>query len=1838
MKNLRNSLLLLFALIAFGQTAWAQFSGGTGTANDPYQISTEADWSTLCDNVNNNSSTYSGKFFKMTADISVSENFSSAPTKMVGRGENVNFRGTFDGNGHTLTVNYTDNHNERACAPFRYIRNATIKNLHVAGSITKQYNKNAGGLVGVAFGTCHIINCRSSVEITCHESDCSSGGFIGKLGTSSDSDDTYIDNCLFDGKLEGPSSHAWGGFIGWVEDEPDAYISNCLFNPEHVYINSEGTKTFARGSDIHITNCYHTYTLVDAQGSTKAKDMDREILRMKLGETWEHIGDKVQPALKPYALTGEGTEQLPYLIASVEDWNKLATNVYLGESYNDAYFQMTENISVGRGVGYHPGGDTYNTFRGTFDGDGHTLTFNYTTDAEFCGPFCYTYGATIKNLRTAGTINTSSKHAGGVVGRNGTGRLTLENVTSSVTINSTHRGSAEHGGLVGYAINADIIGCAFTGSILGENSNGCGGLIGWKTNTDNSSANITNCLFAPASVTVGTTNAYTLARNSSGGVVNVTNSYYTQALGTAQGKLAHSITAGEFVAMENAGTPTPYGISGIVSYGVGIKFNDVLYAGMGDVVSLNLGYTWTDEFEANGFNASAGTLGGNDNPYTLTMPDEDVLVYTNINDNPWDGQGTATSPYLISYATQWYLLAKGVAEGTNYSGIYFRLANDITVTTMVGTDDQHVFSGNFDGYGHKLTLDYNTTADYAAPFRFVDGATIHDLTVDGTIHTSKQFAAGLIGQAAGTVAIDHCRSSVSITSTVNGDGTDAGFVANIIAGQTTINGCLFDGRLLGSLTYNNGGFVGWTANDASLTLENSIFDPTEVTMVGDKTFARSSYDNQPTITNCFYTETFGVVQGKRIHKTQQEVADNGLYYTLTAFDKTYYGKVIVTMQVNFDQTNAHFTPVPTVMTEDGILIPQEGNYTLTWSQENDTYTVTITAEASNQFPIPNAQLIGSKTFEYNVVSIYAPKDLTATTTTTTATLSWTGTADSYKVRYRPTTLNTTYYTGFEYGLNDWTTIDNDGDGNCWKAMENLQELAHNGEAYMGSASYDNNVGVLIPDNWLVSPLLPLNGVLKVWMKGQDPNDFQEHVAIYVSTTGNALADFTDIVLPETIVTNEYVEYSVNLSQYAEAQGYIAIRHFNCTDQYYLNVDDFGLYVANSPSDEWQEIEVEGTSAVITGLQPGSYYAYQVVGLVGEETYPSAIAVMRTEEDVPEATQVSVAPQQTTAQVNWEGYGNSFNVRYAVDLGSPTTARVTLTAGDVWEDGSGYQMLLDADANTFGSVIPFGSPLSNSGDVSADVYAEFEYKIPENADGALNTQNIVFNNSVTIDIPAGTYDWCITNPSPDENVMFIASSHGNIGGRRDDYVFEAGKHYEFNVGLDGDYDRVDVMVSPIYGEWTQVEVENGAFTTELTGLTKNTKYVVQVQAVLANGQTSEWSPAEEFTTLNDNQIALYVEGYGTGEGAWKMIASPVAESIAPTAVSGLIADPATDYDLYRFNQSAKLEWENYKNAAHTDDFQLVNGMGYLYASKEATTLLFTGDFNTDATKTITGLQAGYNLVGNPFTVNATIDKSYYTLDETGSIVVATSVSGTTAIAPCTGVIVQSDSDNGSVTFTAVQQQNAVNTNNNGHLHITLSQEDTGRGTTGRKTLMDNAIVSFNEGSQLGKFYFGEQNANIYLPQGGEDYAIAYSDKQGEMPLNFKANENGTYTLTINPEGVEVGYLHLIDNMTGADVDLLANPSYSFNAKVTDYESRFKLVFAAADEADGEPSEAFAFISDGNLIVNGTGTLQVIDLLGRQLSSQEIHSSFSIQHSSFPSGVYVLRLINGDDVKTQKIIIR
>jgi beta-galactosidase len=367
--------------------------------------------------------------------------------------------------------------------------------------------------------------------------------------------------------------------------------------------------------------------------------------------------------------------------------------------------------------------------------------------------------------------------------------------------------------------------------------------------------------------------------------------------------------------------------------------------------------------------------------------------------------------------------------------------------------------------------------------------------------------------------------------------------------------------------------------------------------------------------------------------------------------------------------------------------------------------------------------------------------------------------------------------------------------------------------------------------------------------------------------------------------------------------------------------------------------------------------------------------------------------------------------------------------------------------------------------------------------------------------------------------------------------------------------------------------------------------------------------------------------------WTFIASPVATNVSPTSVSNMTG---TDFDLYRFNQSADLEWENYLVHNTTDNpFLLENGQGYLYNNESSVTLGFDGAIQPSnipvsvSIDSIAGNElAGWDLVGNPFTCNAVVDRPYYKMNEDGSAILATEqTSGT--IAPCTGIMVHVGETGQSVTFS---KELSITSPSNGNVSITVVQANE-RGAAA--TTIDKAIVSFNKGNELPKFYFGNTNAKLYIPQGNKEFAIACAEAQGEIPLNFRANENGQYTISVSPENMKMNYLHLIDNMTGADVDLLTSPSYTFTAKMTDYESRFKLVFVCGDANDD--NETFAFFSNGNIIINGEGMLQVIDVMGRVIVSGGGRTR-CIHTAGMTAGVYVLRLVNGNDVKTQKIMIK
>ena len=384
----------------------------------------------------------------------------------------------------------------------------------------------------------------------------------------------------------------------------------------------------------------------------------------------------------------------------------------------------------------------------------------------------------------------------------------------------------------------------------------------------------------------------------------------------------------------------------------------------------------------------------------------------------------------------------------------------------------------------------------------------------------------------------------------------------------------------------------------------------------------------------------------------------------------------------------------------------------------------------------------------------------------------------------------------------------------------------------------------------------------------------------------------------------------------------------------------------------------------------------------------------------------------------------------------------------------------------------------------------------------------------------------------------------------------------------------------------------------------------------------------------------IDGYGTGNDKWAFIASPLVidGGIDPTTIDNLTTG---EFDLYRLNESttnSSNEWENYKNPAHTDDFMLVNGQGYLYASQNDVNIVFKGNFNTDTEMEValsytpgSGI-AGFNLVGNPFPVNAFASRSYYLMNDAGDAIIATPISVNEPIAPCTGIIVQATSEeqNPTITFRTTQPSGW----SKGLINITLSQQmDRGNAS------IDNAFVSFNENDRLGKFIFRTDKAQLYIPQNGKNYAIAVASRESEMPINFKAVQNGVYTLTITPKNTEISYLHLIDNLTGADVDLIQNPSYTFNAQSIDYASRFRLLFSFNGINENTTDEDFAFFNGSEWVINNNenATVQIVDLTGRIVVSLD-NGTNVISTEGIASGVYMLLLIDGSNVKTQKIVVK
>lgn len=362
----------------------------------------------------------------------------------------------------------------------------------------------------------------------------------------------------------------------------------------------------------------------------------------------------------------------------------------------------------------------------------------------------------------------------------------------------------------------------------------------------------------------------------------------------------------------------------------------------------------------------------------------------------------------------------------------------------------------------------------------------------------------------------------------------------------------------------------------------------------------------------------------------------------------------------------------------------------------------------------------------------------------------------------------------------------------------------------------------------------------------------------------------------------------------------------------------------------------------------------------------------------------------------------------------------------------------------------------------------------------------------------------------------------------------------------------------------------------------------------------------------------VQGYTTNADGWRLIASPLAETILANDVLNMTTG---DFDLYRFNQSSATQWENWKKEGSSHyHFGLEPGKGYLYANNSNTTLTFigtkySGDGNVTLSRALGSSLAGWNLIGNPFAQAATVAKDFYVMNNDGSGLIAATGHN---VAAMEGIMVYAENDGEIVTFVP----NTRNSQADEQIVLNLSR--------GESDVIDRVIVRLGESGTLPKYSLNDNNAKIYVAQEDMDYAVVHGFESGNMQVNFESKHIGEYSFSVNLENADVKYLHLLDKITGDDVDMLSEGYYTFIGSPSDRNDRFVLRFGSTASTI---SDVFAYQNGDEIVVNGEGELQVFDVMGRMIANHRVSGVETVEKPS-QCGVYIFKL----NEKIQKIVIR
>ena len=360
----------------------------------------------------------------------------------------------------------------------------------------------------------------------------------------------------------------------------------------------------------------------------------------------------------------------------------------------------------------------------------------------------------------------------------------------------------------------------------------------------------------------------------------------------------------------------------------------------------------------------------------------------------------------------------------------------------------------------------------------------------------------------------------------------------------------------------------------------------------------------------------------------------------------------------------------------------------------------------------------------------------------------------------------------------------------------------------------------------------------------------------------------------------------------------------------------------------------------------------------------------------------------------------------------------------------------------------------------------------------------------------------------------------------------------------------------------------------------------------------------------------ISAYSSNDG-WYTLSTPFT-SLTPTETNGLLNN---GYDLYAYDENGDAqgyEWINYKYEA----FDMTSGTGYLYASSVTHSLRLSGTLNSGIFSQTIDLDynnneialCGFNLLGNPtahdisYTKTDAVSDGYYYIENGDAWVYTPS----TSVPVGRGFLVKANAEGQNVTLNP--QLRSESTNPGAYLCLNIDHEKT--------------YIKLNEGVSMPCIELNGCQASFYALRHKIPYTMLVRGTSNEIDLCYKAHHSGQKAITVDLQGNSLDYLHLIDNLTGADINLLEAPSYSFYSTPSDYASRFELRFAPQTE-NSPTLEHFAYCSNGKIVLDydGPATLQIIDLQGRIVDEDQL-----------TPGLYLLRLITNDAVYVQKIVVK